>query len=67
MKVLLDTHVFLWWVTNGPQLSSVARHIIGDGSNQIYLSAASAWEVAIKAATESCNCRSHRNPMSPAD
>lgn len=51
MKALLDTHAFLWWVTNDPQLSAVARQIIGDGANQIFLSAASAWEIAIKVGT----------------
>ena len=49
MKALLDTHAFLWWVTDDPRLSERAREIIGDGRNDIFFSAASAWEVAIKA------------------
>ena len=43
MKVLIDTHTFLWWCMDDEQLSSHAREIIADGRNEIYLSAASAW------------------------
>ena len=49
MKALLDTHVFLWWVTEDSRLSSTARSIITDSSKQLFLSAASAWEIVIKA------------------
>jgi PIN domain nuclease of toxin-antitoxin system len=49
MKYLLDTHTFLWWCADMEQLSPHAREIIADGQNEIYFSAASAWEVAIKA------------------
>jgi PIN domain nuclease of toxin-antitoxin system len=48
VKVLLDTHAFLWWFTDDRQLSSRARRILGDGSNEVYFSAASGWEIAIK-------------------
>lgn len=48
MKALLDTHTFLWWNIDDPQLSPTAREFIGDGRNEIFLSAASAWEIAIK-------------------
>jgi len=48
MKALLDTHTFLWWNLNAPQLSRTAREFIADGDNEIFLSAASAWEIAIK-------------------
>lgn len=51
MNVLLDTHAFLWRVTNNPQISEKARHIIEDKGNRIYFSAASAWEITIKAGT----------------
>ena len=50
MRVLLDTHVFLWWITDDPRLSARARSVIGDGGNRLFLSAASGWEMAIKAA-----------------
>ena len=49
MKVLLDTHTFLWWVSDDRQLSSRARRIVGSGSNEVYFSAVSGWEIAIKA------------------
>jgi PIN domain nuclease of toxin-antitoxin system len=49
VNALLDTHTFLWWNLDNPQLSDTARDFIADGSNQIFLSAASAWEIAIKA------------------
>jgi len=50
MKAFIDTHTFLWWNTEDPRLSSRAREIIADGKNEIFLSAASAWEIAIKTA-----------------
>ena len=49
MRALLDTHTFLWWVTGDPQLSPQARQVIADGDNDIYFSAGSGWEIAIKA------------------
>lgn len=48
MKALLDTQVFLWWISDDPQLSSRASVIIKDGNNKLFLSAASGWEIAIK-------------------
>lgn len=48
MKFLLDTHTFLWWITDDPRLSSTVRDLIGDGRNTLYWSAASSWEVSIK-------------------
>lgn len=48
MKALLDTHVFLWWITTDPRLSKRAREIISNGRNELFLSAASGWEMAIK-------------------
>ncbi len=50
MRALLDTHTFLWWNTGDPQLSERAREVIADGRNEVLLSAASAWEIAIKCA-----------------
>lgn len=49
MRALLDTHVFLWWITDNSQLSPLAREIISNGENELFLSAASGWEMAIKA------------------
>ena len=48
MKALLDTHVFLWWNTDDSKLSPLAREVIGNGDNEIYISAVSAWEITIK-------------------
>jgi PIN domain nuclease of toxin-antitoxin system len=50
MKYLLDTHTFLWWNLDDPQLSERARETIANGENEIFISAASAWEIAIKTA-----------------
>jgi len=49
MKVLLDTHAFLWWITDSPKLSARAREVIQDSNNELFFSAASGWEIAIKA------------------
>jgi PIN domain nuclease of toxin-antitoxin system len=48
MRVLLDTHAFLWFISGSKKLSSVARNIIADLDNEVFLSAASLWEIAIK-------------------
>ena len=48
MKVLIDTHVFLWWITDSPLLSHPARTIIRDKHNTLFFSAVSGWEIAIK-------------------
>ncbi len=50
MKALLDTHTFLWWNMDDSRLSQTARDLIADGGNELFLSVASAWEIAIKAA-----------------
>jgi PIN domain nuclease of toxin-antitoxin system len=48
MKLLLDTHAFLWLVEGSPNLSTTARSALADPSNDLYLSVASVWELAIK-------------------
>lgn len=48
MRILLDTHAFLWWVTDDKRLSVRAKRLIAQGSNEIFFSAASAWEISIK-------------------
>lgn len=50
MRALLDTHVFLWWLADDDRLRRSTRAIIEDPGNTLLLSAASAWEVAIKSA-----------------
>ena len=51
MRLLLDTHAFLWWIFDDPRLSPTARDLIADPAAEILFSAVSAWEVAIKART----------------
>jgi PIN domain nuclease of toxin-antitoxin system len=48
LRLLVDTHVFLWWRGDDPQLGEVERQAIRDGQNDVFLSAASIWEIAIK-------------------
>ena len=48
MRILLDTHTFLWWTNNSPHLSENAREIIANPESELFLSAASGWEIAIK-------------------
>ena len=48
MRLLLDTHAFLWFVLNDPQLSGTAAALIAAPANRIEISPASYWEVAIK-------------------
>ena len=50
MSLLLDTHALLWWLSDDPALKAEARQAIGQASNTIYVSAASAWEISIKKA-----------------
>ena len=50
MKLLLDTHAFLWFVTDDPQLSAKAKALIADPNNEILVSPTSYWEIAIKIA-----------------
>ena len=48
MKVLLDTHTFLWFIAGDPQLDTYARQLIEETDNERYLSVASIWEITIK-------------------
>ena len=48
MRLLLDTHAFLWWCEDDPKLGVAEREAIRDGANEVFLSAASVWEMAIK-------------------
>lgn len=50
MQYLIDTHVFLWFVSNAKELSQTARTLIEDGQNEIFISIASLWEISIKTA-----------------
>ncbi|MFZ5504341.1 MAG: type II toxin-antitoxin system VapC family toxin [Pseudomonadota bacterium] len=48
MNILLDTHVALWAITDSPRLRAPARDLIASPSNQIWISAATIWEISIK-------------------
>ncbi|OGV66059.1 MAG: twitching motility protein PilT [Lentisphaerae bacterium RIFOXYB12_FULL_65_16] len=48
MRILLDTHVALWAITDDVRLPELARGLILDSQNEIFVSAASVWEIAIK-------------------
>lgn len=48
MRLLLDTHALLWWWTEPDRLSQRALEALTDQSNEILVSAASAWEIATK-------------------
>ena len=62
MKLLLDTHVFLWYITADPKLPATFRVAIQDLSNEVFLSAASVWEAVIKH-----NLGKLSLPVAPAD
>ena len=51
MRLLLDTHAFLWFIMGSPNLSATARALIEDEASERFLSAASLWERAIKLST----------------
>ena len=48
MKLLLDTHAFLWWLDGDRQLPARIRRLVGDEANTILVSAATAWEISTK-------------------
>ena len=48
MRLLLDTHAFLWWLVDSPRLPQPVRRAIEDEANDVLVSAASAWEIATK-------------------
>lgn len=49
MRLLLDTHAFIWWLSDSGRLPTPVRGALFDATNEVYVSAASAWEVATKA------------------
>ncbi len=48
MRLLLDTHAYLWWLSDDPKLSAEARDGMADPAAIVYVSAASVWEISIK-------------------
>ena len=54
MRVLLDTHAFLWWVEDAPTLTRRAKAVVANPTNECLLSLVSCWEMAIKIGLEDC-------------
>lgn len=52
MRILLDTHSFLWFSTDNERLSATAKNLIEDPGNEIFLSVVVGWEIAIKASLD---------------
>ncbi len=50
MRILLDTHVLLWWLADDPQLPPAASAVIADPDTEVTVSAATIWEIEIKRA-----------------
>ena len=50
MRLLLDTHIFLWWMDDAPQLEERLRAEIADPKNEVFLSSVVIWEITIKSA-----------------
>jgi PIN domain nuclease of toxin-antitoxin system len=50
MRLLLDAHALLWWLADDPSLARSARELIADPTNEVIVSAATVWEIAIKRA-----------------
>ena len=48
MRLLLDTHILLWWLADSPPLSAQARVTIADPENTVFVSAVSLWEIWLK-------------------
>ncbi len=49
MRLLLDTHALLWWLSDDDQLGARARRFIADPADDVLVSAASLWEIVVKA------------------
>ena len=46
-RLLLDTDVFLWWLADAPYLGDAARKAIGDERSEVFVSAATGWEISV--------------------
>ena len=49
-RLLLDTHAFVWWSSDVPELNSLAHDEIADPRNEVFVSAITGWEIAVKSA-----------------
>ena len=50
MRLLIDSHAFLWWLADDPRLPAAARAAMADPGNTLHVSAATAWEIGVKVA-----------------
>ena len=50
MRLLLDAHALLWWLADDPSLGQPARDLISDAANDVFVSAATVWEISVKRA-----------------
>jgi PIN domain nuclease of toxin-antitoxin system len=57
VKLLLDSHAFLWWLAGDPKLAAGARQAVADPASTVHVSAATVWELSIKAS------RHHEDPF----
>ena len=48
MRLLLDTHILLWWLADSPSLADQARELIADPDNAVFVSAVTLWEIWLK-------------------
>ncbi|MDM7929709.1 type II toxin-antitoxin system VapC family toxin [Blastomonas fulva] len=48
MRLMLDTHILLWWLQDNPRLGAPARALIADSANQVLVSLATPWEISVK-------------------
>ncbi len=73
MQFLIDTHVLLWWDQGALKLAKRVRELIGDTDNEVFVSAASVWEIAVKRRLKklefggSVAAAIHRNGFLPLD
>ena len=66
MKLLLDTHTFIWFAENDPALSNTAHQLIADVNNDLLLSLVSIWEIQIKSQLGKLNLTIvYRIPLKP--
>src|SRR4051794_28678776 len=65
MRLLLDTHTFIWFIMGSPTLSANARALIEDVANEKFLSVASLWEIAIKLSTGKTSLSAPFNEVIP--
>ena len=66
MQFLLDTHAFLWFIGGDRRLSPTARQLIADMDNELFLSAVSLWEIAIKVSLKKLTLEKPFDELIPA-